>query len=159
MRIWEWMARPLSKRIKRCLPMGLTSVTVLPARRFSARGCAATTRVRLCTAVLLPLLRHPVSLTHALATLDRISKGRVIVGIGPGAELPGTHAELKAIGVPSERRVGAMLHSVERCRRLWRGDDPEMGLPPKPARAGGPPPSVGGKRAPPPPGPGAELPR
>src|SRR5229473_7169465 len=58
----------------------------------------ATARVRLGTAVLLPLLRHPVSLAHALATLDRVSAGRVIVGVGPGAELPGTHAELKAVG-------------------------------------------------------------
>ncbi|HCG02660.1 MAG TPA: LLM class F420-dependent oxidoreductase, partial [Chloroflexi bacterium] len=33
----------------------------------------ATTRVSLGTAVLLPLLRHPLSLAHALATLDRIA--------------------------------------------------------------------------------------
>ena len=74
----------------------------------------ATARVRLGTAVLLPLLRHPVSLAHVLATLDRVSSGRVIVGIGPGAELPGTHAELKAVGVPSDRRVSGMVSAIER---------------------------------------------
>src|SRR5438270_13488468 len=80
----------------------------------------ATSRVRLGTAVLLPLLRHPVALAHALATLDSVTEGRIIVGIGPGAEPPGTHAELAALGVPSDRRAGALLIAVERFLRLWR---------------------------------------
>ena len=104
----------------------------------------ATERVRLGTAVLLPLLRHPVSLAHALATLDRVSKGRLIVGIGPGAELPGTHAELKAVGIPSDRRVSGMVSVIERCRRLWRNEEPGIELQPRPFRAGGPPIWVGG---------------
>src|SRR5437879_5146400 len=104
----------------------------------------ATTRVSLGTAVLLPLLRHPVSLAHALSTLDRLSRGRVIVGIGPGAELPGTHAELAAIGVPSDRRISAMLETIGRCRRLWRGGEAGMELAPKTSHAGGPPIWVGG---------------
>jgi alkanesulfonate monooxygenase SsuD/methylene tetrahydromethanopterin reductase-like flavin-dependent oxidoreductase (luciferase family) len=104
----------------------------------------ATTSVTLGTAVLLPLLRNPLSLAHVLATLDRIAKGRVIVGIGPGAELPGTHAELRALGVPSDRRVGAMLSAVERARRLWRNEEPGLELQPRPFRPGGPPIWVGG---------------
>jgi alkanesulfonate monooxygenase SsuD/methylene tetrahydromethanopterin reductase-like flavin-dependent oxidoreductase (luciferase family) len=104
----------------------------------------ATTRVKLGTAVLLPLLRHPLSMAHALATLDRIAEGRLIVGIGPGAELPGTHAELAALGVPSDRRVGAMLNSVDRMRRLWRSDEPGLDLQPRPFRPGGPPVWLGG---------------
>lgn len=104
----------------------------------------ATTRVTLGTSVLLPLLRHPVSLAHALATLDRIAEGRVIVGIGPGADLPGTHAELAALGVPSDHRVGGMLDAVERCRRLWRNEEPGIELQPRPFRPGGPPIWVGG---------------
>ena len=99
----------------------------------------ATSRVTLGTSVLLPLLRHPVSLAHALATLDRIAEGRVIVGIGPGAELPGTHAELAALGFPSDHRVGAMLEAVERCRRLWRNEELGIELLPRPFRPGGPP--------------------
>jgi alkanesulfonate monooxygenase SsuD/methylene tetrahydromethanopterin reductase-like flavin-dependent oxidoreductase (luciferase family) len=104
----------------------------------------ATSRVALGTAVLLPLLRNPLSLAHSLATLDRIAKGRVIVGIGPGAELPGTHAELKALGVPSDRRVSDMLSEVERARRLWRNEEPGIDLQPRPFRPGGPPIWVGG---------------
>src|SRR5258708_17832688 len=88
----------------------------------------ATTRVTLGTAVLLPLLRNPLTLAHSLATLDRIAKGRVIVGIGPGAELPGTHAELKAIGGPSDHRVSDMLSEVERARRLCAHEAPALAL-------------------------------
>jgi alkanesulfonate monooxygenase SsuD/methylene tetrahydromethanopterin reductase-like flavin-dependent oxidoreductase (luciferase family) len=104
----------------------------------------ATTRVQIGTAVLLPLLRHPLSLAHALATLDRVSRGRLTIAIGPGAELPGTHKELAALGVPSERRISAMLAGIERCRRLWRGEEPDVDLQPRPFRAGGPPIWLGG---------------
>jgi alkanesulfonate monooxygenase SsuD/methylene tetrahydromethanopterin reductase-like flavin-dependent oxidoreductase (luciferase family) len=109
-----------------------------------AAAAGATTRVQLGTAVLLPLLRNPVSLAHALATLDRLAKGRIIVAVGPGAELPGTHAELKALGVPSNRRVTDMLGAVERCRRLWRNQESGIDLQPKPIRTGGPPMWLGG---------------
>lgn len=104
----------------------------------------ATNRVTMGTAVLLPLLRHPLSLAHTLATLDRIADGRLIVGVGPGAELPGTHAELKAVGVPSDRRVGALLSAIERCRRLWRNEEPGLELQPRPFQQGGPPIWLGG---------------
>jgi alkanesulfonate monooxygenase SsuD/methylene tetrahydromethanopterin reductase-like flavin-dependent oxidoreductase (luciferase family) len=105
---------------------------------------AATDRVRLGTAVLLPLLRHPVSLAHQMATVDRIAKGRVIVGVGPGAELPGTHAELKAVGVPSDRRVTGMLSAITQWRRLWRNEEPNIELEPRPFTPAGPPIWLGG---------------
>jgi len=104
----------------------------------------ATSRVRLGTAVLLPLLRHPLSLAHGLATLDRIAHGRLVVGVGPGAELPGTHAELKSLGLPSDRRVGAMLSAIERMRRLWRNEETGIELQPRPLQPGGPPIWLGG---------------
>jgi alkanesulfonate monooxygenase SsuD/methylene tetrahydromethanopterin reductase-like flavin-dependent oxidoreductase (luciferase family) len=98
----------------------------------------ATSRVQLGTAVLLPLLRHPLMLAQQLATLDRVSRGRLIVGAGPGNELPGTHAELAAVGVRSDHRVGDMLAALDRVRRLWRGTD-EVKLEPRPVRPEGPP--------------------
>jgi len=109
-----------------------------------AAVAAATERAHLGTAVLLPLLRHPVSLAHQLATVDRISRGRLIVGVGPGAELPGTHTELRAVGVASDGRVTSMLTAIERCRQLWRNEEPGMDLQPRPFSAGGPPIWVGG---------------
>lgn len=99
----------------------------------------ATSRVELGTAVLLPLLRHPLMLAQQLATLDRLANARLIVCAGPGNELPGTHKELAAIGVRSDHRVTDMLAAVERMRRLWRDEDPEIKLEPRPQRPGGPP--------------------
>ena len=109
-----------------------------------AAVAGATKRVSLGTAVLLPLLRHPVTLAHSLATLDRISAGRLVVGVGPGAELPGTHAELAALGVPSDRRVGGMLSALERCRHLWKNEETGIELQPRPFRPSGPPIWIGG---------------
>jgi len=78
------------------------------------------------------------------ATLDRIAAGRLVVAVGPGAELPGTHAELTAVGVPSDRRVSAMLSEIERCKRLWSNQEPGIELQPTPFRPGGPPVWLGG---------------
>jgi alkanesulfonate monooxygenase SsuD/methylene tetrahydromethanopterin reductase-like flavin-dependent oxidoreductase (luciferase family) len=103
----------------------------------------ATDRVRLGTAVLLPLLRRPVQLAHVLVTLDRVSRGRLIVGVGPGADVPGTREELGAVDVPGDRRVSAMLLSVDRCRALWRDEDPNARLLPRPFTPGGPPMWIG----------------
>jgi len=36
----------------------------------------------------LPLLRHPLSLAHALASLDRLAGGRLVIGAGPGPDVP-----------------------------------------------------------------------
>lgn len=132
---------------------GFTSVWVGDSLLARPRGepmtllaalAGATSRVTLGTAVLLPLLRHPLSFAHVVATLDRVAQGRLILGVGPGAELPGTHAELKALGVPSERRVGAMLGAVERCRKLWRNEEQGLELQPRPLQPGGPPIWLGG---------------
>ena len=99
----------------------------------------ATTSIQLGTAVLLPLLRHPLTLAHQAATLDRLSRGRLILGIGPAADLPGTHSELKAVGVGSDRRITDLMLEVEACRRLWRGEDTAIDLQPKPVHPNGPP--------------------
>jgi alkanesulfonate monooxygenase SsuD/methylene tetrahydromethanopterin reductase-like flavin-dependent oxidoreductase (luciferase family) len=103
-----------------------------------AAVAAVTTRARVGTAVLLPLLRHPLNLAHTAASVDRIAEGRLVLGVGPGAPVPGTAAELAALGVAGDRRVDAMLASLDRCLRLWRGED-EVELLPRPHRAGGPP--------------------
>lgn len=99
----------------------------------------ATTRVRLGTAVLLPLLRRPVQLAHVIATLDRVSMGRVILAVGPGADVPGTREELAAVDMPGDRRVSTMLHTLERARAWWRDENLDVRLRPSPYRAGGPP--------------------
>ena len=55
-----------------------------------------TKRVKLGTAVLLPALRNPVLLAHSVATLDQVSQGRVILGIGIATDVPNIRAEFRS---------------------------------------------------------------
>ena len=120
-----------------------------------AAVAARTRRVALGTAVLLPALRHPVVLAHAVATLDRIAEGRLILGVGIGTDTPPTRAEFEACGVPFARRVGVAEETIELCRRLWRSERVtyqgrhftlnDAALEPKPHRPDGPPIWIGGE--------------
>jgi len=69
-------------------------------------------RVELGTAVLLPALRNPVLLAHQVATLDQISEGRFILGVGIARDVPNIRAEFAACGVPFEQRVGRMMEGL-----------------------------------------------
>ena len=73
---------------------------------MDANGCNTTAAAAVIagigligTAVLLPMLRNPVVLAHQLATLDQISEGRIIIGVGVGHDLPPSRAEFEAGGV------------------------------------------------------------
>lgn len=78
--------------------------------------------IELGTAVLLPALRNPVVLAQQLATIDQLSEGRLIVGVGIAADTPPVRAEFAAAGVPFEGRVGRLLEGMHLCRALWRGN-------------------------------------
>jgi alkanesulfonate monooxygenase SsuD/methylene tetrahydromethanopterin reductase-like flavin-dependent oxidoreductase (luciferase family) len=78
-------------------------------------------RVMLGTAVLLPALRNPVLLAHQVATLDQVSEGRFILGVGIARDVPNIRAEFAAAGVPFEKRVGRMMEGLRLCRALWTG--------------------------------------
>ena len=109
-------------------------------------------RVALGTAVLLPALRNPVLLAHQVATLDQVSEGRFILGVGIARDVPNIRAEFAACGVPFEKRVGRMMEGLRLCRALWSGEPvdwdgrwPVSGaLAPMPHRPGGPPIWIGG---------------
>jgi probable F420-dependent oxidoreductase len=114
---------------------------------------ARTKRVELGTAVLLPALRNPVVLAHGIATLDQISEGRFILGVGIASDVPNIRAEFTACGVPFEKRVGRMLEGLRLCRELWAGNPiswngrwvlEDQGVGPVPYRNGGPPIWIGG---------------
>ncbi len=105
-------------------------------------------RVELGTAVLLPAMRNPVLLAHQVATLDQISEGRFILGVGIAGDVPNIRAEFRAAGVPFEKRIGRMMEGLRLCKALWSGEPVdwdgrwhvEQGvLGPTPYRAGGPP--------------------
>jgi alkanesulfonate monooxygenase SsuD/methylene tetrahydromethanopterin reductase-like flavin-dependent oxidoreductase (luciferase family) len=86
-----------------------------------AAVAARTRKVELGTAVLLPALRNPVVLAQQVATLDRISEGRLILGVGIAADLPNIRTEFEAAGVTFDKRVGRMVEGLALCRALWSG--------------------------------------
>lgn len=110
-------------------------------------------RLELGTAVLLPALRNPVLLAHQVATLDQVSEGRLILGVGFASDRPNIRAEFAAAGVPFEKRVGRMMEGLRLCRALWTGAAVDWDgrwqvaggvLAPTPYRPGGPPLWIGG---------------
>ena len=82
-------------------------------------AAAATQRVRLGTSVLVLPMHHPVPIAKQLATLQCLSGGRVICGIGVGW----LEAEFAAMGVPFRQRGRRMDESIALLRALW-SDDP-----------------------------------
>src|ERR671939_89000 len=80
---------------------------------------ARTSRISLGTSVLDALFQSPVILARRLATLDRLSGGRLVVGVGQG----GMAQEFDAAGVSMRRRgAGVEEHlAVERAGRLGLG--------------------------------------
>src|SRR5438046_6018191 len=80
-----------------------------------------TRKAELGTAVLLPALRTPVVLAHGIATLDQISAGRFILGVGIASDVPNIRAEFVACGVPFEKRVGRMIEGLHVARDLGTG--------------------------------------
>ena len=103
--------------------------SVLARPRFEAlttlAAVAARTRqVRLGTAVLLPMLRHPVLLANEIASLDHVCEGRLILGVGIGGNAPAVAREFAACGVPLARRVGMFEEAITLMRRLWT--EPEV---------------------------------
>ena len=150
-------AEPLLVLAERAERLGYDSVWVgdsLLARprhepiTLLAGVAARTKRVKLGTAVLLPMLRNPVLLAHQVATLDQVSAGRVILGVGIATDVPNVRAEFRAAGVPFEKRVGTLMEGMRLCKALWTGKPVdwdgrwhiEQGvLAPTPHRPGGPP--------------------
>jgi probable F420-dependent oxidoreductase len=81
-------------------------------------AAAFTKRVRLATGVCLVPEHNPLALAKAIATVDHLSGGRVVVGIGIGW----LEEEFQAMGITWERRADRTRDYVSAMRRLW-GDD------------------------------------
>jgi alkanesulfonate monooxygenase SsuD/methylene tetrahydromethanopterin reductase-like flavin-dependent oxidoreductase (luciferase family) len=123
-----------------------------------AAAANATERVRLGTAVMLPALRHPILLAHQLATLDRLSHGRLIAGMGGGFPKSNTRDQFAAVGIAFGSRTSRLEESVDAMRPLWSGDVVSRQgrhltfidgcLVPRPYRPGGPPIGLAGNGQP-----------
>jgi len=117
-----------------------------------ASYASVTTRLRLGTAVYLLALRHPTIVAKITSTLDALSGGRLIFGVGVGGENP---KEFAASGVPHSERGARVDEGIEVVRALWRHTPATfsgrftsfegVSIDPKPAQPGGPPIWVGGR--------------
>lgn len=127
----------------------IEALTVLTA------AAARTERVTIGTATLMPVTRRPVNAAHSLASLDVLSGGRLVVGVGAG--FPGRFGRPlhRWSEVPWQRRFGRLDETVALWRRLWSTDGPVTfrgdvlrldDVPPtvRPRTPGGPPIWLGG---------------
>ena len=83
---------------------------------------ALTKKVQIGTAIYLLHLRHPIHVAHATATLDQLSGGRFIFGVGVGTSHGSTLNESMNLGVPFSERGNILNDSLDLIRNLWRGE-------------------------------------
>jgi probable F420-dependent oxidoreductase len=113
-----------------------------------------TTTVKVASGIIILPLHNPVVLAKQLASIDVVSGGRLIVGLGAGY----VPAELAAAGVPLAERRSRMDDYIRAMRALWTMDRPRHSGPhvsfegidahPRPVRPQGPPLVVGGDAGP-----------
>ncbi len=84
-------------------------------------AAALTTRIRLGASVVVLPQHSPVQVAHQWATLDYVSGGRAILGVGLGRP---THYE--AFGVPVEHRVSRFVEGIEIIKALWTQPHPSF---------------------------------
>ena len=101
-------------------------------------AAAVTERARLITAILIaPLRPNPALLAKECATLDRISGGRLVLGLAVG----GREDDFQAGGTDYHRRGRFFDAQLAEMRRIWKG---ETGIGPPPEQPGGPQIIIGG---------------
>lgn len=103
---------------------------------------AITERTRLLSHVFVPAYRHPLVTAKAFATLDELSGGRVILGIGAGH----VEAEFDVLGIPFAERGRLTDEAIDGVRAAWSAEFgwDGFGQRPLPTQPGGPPIWVGG---------------
>src|SRR5574341_696805 len=111
-----------------------------------------TKRVRLGVGVYLLALRPPAAAAQITSTLDVLSGGRLIFGVGAGGENP---KEFEACGIPHKERGARVTEGIDVVRTLWR-DTPAsfkgrftrfegVSIDPKPVQKPAPPIWIGGR--------------
>lgn len=117
-----------------------------------AQAAVASRRLLLGTGVYLLPLRHAGPVAKQVATLDHLSEGRLIFGVGVGGEFP---REYELAGVPIGERGARLSEAIAVLRKLWSGEAvshdgafyafPELRMLPPTRQQGGPPIWCGGR--------------
>jgi len=132
-------------------PMAEAYATAYEPIDTLAYVAARTKRIKLGTSVMDALFHAPVVLAKRFATLDQLSGGRVIAGLGQGSNPP----EFETANVPMKRRGKGFEEYIGALRAAWGPDPvsfagrfytiPESQIGPKPVQPGGPPILLGGR--------------
>ena len=111
---------------------------------------AVTNRVKLLTSVSVVPYHPPVQMAKSLATLDVVSNGRVLYGVGSGW----MKAEFRRLGIPFKERAAITEEYLRAMKELWISDAPrfsgkyvsfeDVSAFPKPVQKGGIPIYIGG---------------
>ena len=117
-----------------------------------AQAAVLSRRLILGTGVYLVPLRHPTPVAKQVATLDHLTEGRFIFGVGVGGEFK---REYEACGVPIGERGARLGEAIPLLRKLWSGEPAThrgrffnfegVTMQPPPRQPGGPPIWCGGR--------------
>jgi len=80
---------------------------------------AATQRIKVGTAICLLVERDPIVTAKEVASLDRLSGGRMIFGVGAGWNLE----EMRNHGTDPDQRFSILRERVEACRAMWTQEE------------------------------------
>ncbi len=85
---------------------------------------AATTRVKIGTAILCVPYREPVVTAKQVATLDSLSGGRLILGVGVGGTKRTNNQDFEVLGIPRTEKYGRTREGVLAMKSLWEEERP-----------------------------------
>lgn len=156
--VWtsDHVALPLDRRSVYPYPQSTTEAAFTPGVQWldsiAVMGLVTgvTSRVGIGTSVLVLPYRNPVILANEVASLDALSDGRILLGVGAGW----MDEEFTAIGISKAERGKRTDETITLLRELWKGGPTtfkgrffnidQMQLACAPRRVGGPPIYVGG---------------
>jgi probable F420-dependent oxidoreductase len=84
---------------------------------------AVTSTLRIGTGICLVVQRDPIWLAKQVATLDQLSRGRLLFGVGVGS--PWNREELSNHGTDYRTRMKLMAERIEAMQRIWTSDEAE----------------------------------
>ncbi|MBT7759163.1 MAG: TIGR03619 family F420-dependent LLM class oxidoreductase, partial [Rhodospirillaceae bacterium] len=87
-----------------------------------ATAAAVTKKIRLCTGICLIIQRDPIQLAKEVATLDQLSGGRVVLGVGAGWNAE----EMADHGTAFDSRFRLMAERVAAIKTIWTESKPEF---------------------------------